>query len=346
MSVNLDILRAINGLSGDPFWDAFFIAFAAFGDFLIRTFSAAPFAFFKRWRKTALIWIIASCVSEFLNSKIKSYFMVTRPFLAYDWVNLVGGPAHESSFPSGHAMCMVACVAAAIPAILQSARNKKFAIAVSVLLAFMAGLMCFDRMYLGVHYPSDVFVGSILGAPLGFAIWKFSERTIMENPIDILKFKPKAGGAKTAKLKAPAPSLTKEKMAAAAGEWISKCRKALKVAILYVALVLSGIFACEFFVKRASTGSLVTSWTNYILKAIDSRASAEALSYVALVFVGALLLYVTVFWLLNAIKSAMIFGRRKEAQVMRCSIMGADFSTLETQNAFLAMKRDFEQNEF
>lgn len=344
MSVNLDILRAINGLSGDPFWDAFFIAFAAFGDFLIRTFSVAPFVIFKRWRKATLIWIIASCVSEFLNSKIKSYFMVTRPFLAYDWVNLVGGPAHESSFPSGHAMCMVACVAAVIPAILQISRNRKIGIAISVLLAFVAGLMCFDRMYLGVHYPSDVFVGSIMGAPLGFAIWKFSEKTIMKNPIIILKPQTKPI-SKNVKLKAPALSLTKDKMAAAAEEWISKCRNALKAGTVYVLLVLSGIFACEFFVKRASTGSLVTSWTNYILKAIDSQPFAQSMAYVALVFVGALLAYVTVFWLLHAIKSAKIFARRKGAKNLRDKIIGADFPTLETQNAFLEIKLDLEQNE-
>lgn len=345
MSLNLDMLRAINGLSGDPFWDAFFIAFAAFGDFLIRTFSVAPFAIFKRGRKIAVLWIVASCVSEFLNSKIKSYFMVTRPFLAYDWVHLVGGPAHESSFPSGHAMCIVACVAAVIPAVLQISKNRKIGIAISILLAFGAGLMCFDRMYLGVHYPTDVFVGSIIGAPLGFAIWKFSEKTIMTNPVYILK--PQARSAsKSAKLKAPAHALTKDKMLAAAGEWISKSRNALKSSVAYVLLVLSGIFACEFFVRRASTGSLVNSWTNYILKAVDSRAFAISMSYAALVFVGALLLYVTVFWLLHAIKSATFFARLKDVKGLRGKIAIADFPTLEIQNEFLGLKQDLGQNGF
>ncbi|MDD5503165.1 MAG: hypothetical protein PHH26_06860, partial [Candidatus Thermoplasmatota archaeon] len=83
MSVNLDILRAINGLSGNPFWDLFFIIVAIVGDFLIWTFVAAPFLFFRQWRKTAILWIIASCVAGLLTLALKAIFAVPRPYETY-----------------------------------------------------------------------------------------------------------------------------------------------------------------------------------------------------------------------------------------------------------------------
>lgn len=39
-----------------------------------------------------------------------------------------------------------------------------------------AGLIAYSRMYLGVHYPSDVFVGGILGCAIGFSLFLILKR--------------------------------------------------------------------------------------------------------------------------------------------------------------------------
>jgi undecaprenyl-diphosphatase len=38
-----------------------------------------------------------------------------------------------------------------------------------------AGIMCYTRIYLGVHYPGDILVGIVVGLVSGFAAFKFYE---------------------------------------------------------------------------------------------------------------------------------------------------------------------------
>ena len=39
-------------------------------------------------------------------------------------------------------------------------------------------LVCYSRMYLGVHYPSDIFAGILVGGLLGFAAQVFAKKTL------------------------------------------------------------------------------------------------------------------------------------------------------------------------
>ncbi|HEY5371897.1 MAG TPA: phosphatase PAP2 family protein [Hanamia sp.] len=70
------------------------------------------------------------------------------------------------SFPSSHACNFFAGVAYVC---LVAAKKIKW---LSYLLVLVALLVCYSRMYLGVHYRSDVLFGAILGAFLG---WIFSK---------------------------------------------------------------------------------------------------------------------------------------------------------------------------
>ena len=70
---------------------------------------------------------------------------------------------HSYSFPSGHALFAVACygmlASLAIPLILSRWRRKVLWAATILLVAAIG----FSRVYLGVHYPSDVLGGSAIG---------------------------------------------------------------------------------------------------------------------------------------------------------------------------------------
>ncbi|MGD9534505.1 MAG: phosphatase PAP2 family protein [Candidatus Nitrosocosmicus sp.] len=65
----------------------------------------------------------------------------------------------EYAFPSGHALIVSA--GAAIGIALYSNSYKELAI--SIMLIVEAGLVCFSRVYVGGHYPFDVFGGILLG---------------------------------------------------------------------------------------------------------------------------------------------------------------------------------------
>lgn len=43
---------------------------------------------------------------------------------------------------------------------------------ITPLLVLWASLICYTRVYLGVHYPSDILVGTMLGVTIGFSIYK------------------------------------------------------------------------------------------------------------------------------------------------------------------------------
>jgi undecaprenyl-diphosphatase len=72
-------------------------------------------------------------------------------------IQLIAGGMHDFSFPSGHTIaCFEACTALMLG-------NKKFGIPATVL----AVLVAFSRLYLYLHYPTDVFASVILGTIFG-----------------------------------------------------------------------------------------------------------------------------------------------------------------------------------
>lgn len=81
----------------------------------------------------------------------------------------------DSSFPSGHAL--ITWVGATF-ALLKFRRR-----AVSLLLALEAAVVCFSRVYVGMHYPLDVVGGALLGASiacLGLALLDYEGARLME----------------------------------------------------------------------------------------------------------------------------------------------------------------------
>jgi undecaprenyl-diphosphatase len=107
-----------------------------------------------------LLTIITSEASTFLLKIIANR---PRPTIA---VYLEDSP----SFPSGHATIAVAFYGFLTYLLLRRAKSKKQRAAIVSFAALMIATIGFSRLYLGVHYLSDVVAGYFIGA-ICLAIW-------------------------------------------------------------------------------------------------------------------------------------------------------------------------------
>ena len=107
----------------------------------------------RRWREAAFA-IVAFTGSALLNIATKAFFQPERPAL---WESIA--PETTFSFPSGHAMGSMTLAAVVV---LLAWRTRWRWPALAIASAF-AGLVGLSRLYLGVHYPSDVLGGWAAG---------------------------------------------------------------------------------------------------------------------------------------------------------------------------------------
>jgi membrane-associated phospholipid phosphatase len=109
-------------------------------------------------KHSARMLLAATAGGILLNNGLKLFFDRERPSV-FEW----GTHAASSSFPSGHAMSATV-VYGTVAYLLARLQKHGWARAITLLFAVvMIALICFTRLYLGVHYPSDVLGGIIVG---------------------------------------------------------------------------------------------------------------------------------------------------------------------------------------
>lgn len=113
-----------------------------------------------------LLWI-SLLGARFLNAELKTFFARPRPKpIAWD-LEVFGRPIDfptSPSFPSGHAVSSVAIfgtLAYLLGRLEPSIRTRRITVAAAVGIILLIGL---SRIYLGVHYPSDVLAGYLAGS--------------------------------------------------------------------------------------------------------------------------------------------------------------------------------------
>lgn len=119
----------------------------------------AVLLFFKKTRKAGVASAIALVGSLLLNNGIlKPLVNRTRPYELIDTLKLIGKAASDGSFPSGHTAGSFASEVALFPNL-----KKRYGIPLLIL----AFCISFSRLYIGIHYPSDVAAGFLSGLVLG-----------------------------------------------------------------------------------------------------------------------------------------------------------------------------------
>jgi undecaprenyl-diphosphatase len=111
-----------------------------------------------RWKRAAMWLAVAMAGSLALDTALKYAYHRVRP------VAFFGVAPHSYSFPSGHALCSF-CFYGVLAGLL-SARTKALSwrIVIWVVAAVLVIAIGLSRIYLGVHYPSDVIAGYLAAA--------------------------------------------------------------------------------------------------------------------------------------------------------------------------------------
>ncbi|MCI8478140.1 MAG: phosphatase PAP2 family protein [Oscillospiraceae bacterium] len=128
-------------------------------------------------RKAGLLALCAMALGLLCNNMIlKRLVQRPRPWLVVAGLQPLTAPPDPNSFPSGH-------TCAAFAAALSWRHTLPWRQAGWVGVA-MAVLMGFSRLYVGVHFPTDVLAGGLMGTLCAWAVWQ-GERTLTnrERPV-------------------------------------------------------------------------------------------------------------------------------------------------------------------
>jgi undecaprenyl-diphosphatase len=141
------------------------------GVLTILTLAAAGFLVLQRKRWLALYLLAAVASGVIVSTVLKLGFDRPRPDLVPH-----GQIVYTSSFPSGHSM-LSAVVFLTLGALLASGqRNLRLRAYLIALAVFLSAAVGVSRVYLGVHWPTDVLAGWTAGAAWALLCWAVAVR--------------------------------------------------------------------------------------------------------------------------------------------------------------------------
>jgi len=145
-----------------PIGDAFFPVLTSFSNHgEIWIVLGIVLLIFKKTRKLGIMLLLALLLDLiFCDNLLKPLFSRTRPFIVNPAAEILVNPPSSFSFPSGHTAVSFSGAMA-----LVFGKAKKWLWIPAVVLA---ALIAFSRLYVYVHYPTDILAGIALGTILGF----------------------------------------------------------------------------------------------------------------------------------------------------------------------------------
>ena len=171
-SIELGILDDIQKIS-TPFLDRLMVDITSLGNFSILWLAfIIIFLSTKEYKRVGKVMVIAFILNVIIvNILLKNFFDRSRPFELVDNFDLLIPPLKDGSFPSGHSSHAFTFFAI----ILFMTKSKSLKIFTGIL----AFLIAFSRLYLYVHFPTDVLAGSLIGFLLGIlAIKIYDNRNV------------------------------------------------------------------------------------------------------------------------------------------------------------------------
>lgn len=154
-----------------PFWDTIMYwvthRFTWIPLYLVLIYYIFAFIRSKAWYKLAFILISVGLADRITSGFMKPYFQRFRPChdpTIENLVHVVGGCGGQYGFASSHAANSFALVMAFA---LISGKDTKW----KYFLFLWAILVSYSRIYVGVHYPTDLLTGALVGILITLSIY-------------------------------------------------------------------------------------------------------------------------------------------------------------------------------
>lgn len=186
-SLDTQLLLFINQKTANASFDVLMPALSQQGYLLVIPFLLATLArganqqnergktYFAAAIWTVLIACSAAYLAGWVEDWIKEAVARVRPCRAIEGIRLILPCPKSYSMPSGHA---ISSFAFAVPLfyltrayVIRAGRYYPI---------ILATLIAYSRVYLGVHYPTDVLVGAFLGGAIGFGLSLLYQVSITE----------------------------------------------------------------------------------------------------------------------------------------------------------------------
>jgi len=161
MNLDLYLFNLINGFAGRWQWLDYLEMFFAqyFEYFLWIALILFLVINVKKYWKIVVEAFLAAGITKFILAEfIRWLWFRPRPFVSLNFIPLINQSADEASFPSGHASFYFAM------STIVYLYNKK----VGILFYIATILITLARVFSGVHWPSDILAGALLGI---FTAW-------------------------------------------------------------------------------------------------------------------------------------------------------------------------------
>ena len=165
--IDRTIFYFINHALSNPFFDFIMPVVSAIGDGPLL-FAASFILLFSKKRELKILGLIIMSgltINYYIVSGLKTLVARPRPFLVLPDVLLLAAEK-SMSFPSNHA------ATAFMAATALTAYFKKYA----VILYLFALAIAVSRVYMGVHYPSDIAAGAVIGIAIGYILVRVGHR--------------------------------------------------------------------------------------------------------------------------------------------------------------------------
>jgi undecaprenyl-diphosphatase len=153
------LCRRLNQGAAFPVPRRIFQAASRLGDGVIWyvLMMALPLIYGRQALRPAVVMALTGALGVAVYKLLKRAFVRERPFIAYATIDPAMAPLDRYSFPSGHTLHAVSF------ALQASVHFPQLAWVLMPLALTIAA----SRVVLGLHYPTDVLAGAILGASLG-----------------------------------------------------------------------------------------------------------------------------------------------------------------------------------